>query len=955
MTDNIQLSGGLFTHHFLDAVQAERFNHPALAPDVFVLPHEEGLSEEDLRGQIATAWELLTERWDGLEEEIRFMDTSTLRRRWLLPLFSLLGFDLDYQRADLEVSGLHFDISHRGRAERDITRYLCPVHLVQPGENGQGLESRPKKRRRGPKGLSPHDKLQQYLNMTQDALWGLLSDGLRLRILRDYHHTSTRGCVEFDLEGMLQSRDFAAFRALYRLAHASRFLPPDQPDKEKAGELPIEKLYQHALSTGVKVGDDLRENVHKAIETLANGFLRATPRLLSKLKTEQGTITYPQFGALALEAAFFHDVLTTIYRMLFLLFAEQRGMLPGRGSLYMDEFSMTALRLRAEQSLGEDANFDLWERLKATFQMVEEGDEALRIFGYNGALFSPRRTQLLLDEEGAVNCRNDALLRAVRYLTTVEREKVLQRISYADLSVEEIGSIYESLLDFTPRVTQSALVVEERQIPAETFFLDPRGSERKTTGSYYTHPSLVNELIKSALLPVMEEKIRAVAPDFDPEMPGALTPSKRKAAAGAILSLTVCDPAAGSGAFLIAATNTLALHLARLRDGSRYPSERTARHARRDVLANCIYGVDLNPMAVELCKVSLWINAAVEDKPLNFLDHHIQCGNSLIGATPALLEDGVPYEAFALGRPGDDREYAKVIRKRNRTERKRFEKTNDSQASLFQVTAYMTDQDDMKLWAELNNLASSHPHAARERYASYQAKESVTKRKLMADCWTSAFFWPLNKDAPEPLTYNTFRDAQQRGVSALSQAQQKMVAALAEKHRFFHWDLAFREVFQRETSDGFDVILGNPPWERIKLKRKNSSPTKTWRLPKPAQRPSGAKRSKNCPKKNPNCGRISKCLATVSALSEFLRESGRFPLSAVGDINTYQVFAGLARQIVAGKGRAGIIVPTGIATDYYNQDYFSAIVENRELVSLYDFENRKKYFPGVQVVINSAC
>ena len=859
--DNIQISGGLFTHHFIDAVQAVRFSHPAVAADTFLLPHEEGLSEEQLRDQIGTAWELLTERWDGLEEEIRSMDTTTLRRRWLLPLFSLLGFELDYQRADLEISGLSFDISHRGRAEKDISAYIAPVHLVQP-QDGEGLEARPQERRRGPKGLSPHDKLQQYLNMEQDALWGLLCDGLRLRILRDYHHTSTRGYVQFDLEGILQSRDFAAFRALYRMAHASRFIAltpgPSPTGRGESTDFPIEKLYQDALSTGVKVGDELRENVRQAIETLANGFLRATPTLLYKLTSEQEEIVYPQFGALSLEEAFFHDVLTTIYRMLFLLFAEQRGMLPGRGSLYQDEFSMTALRLRAEKALGEDPNFDLWERLKATFTMVAGGEAELGIFGYNGALFSPRRTQLLIRGDGPVNCRNDALLQAVRYLTTVEREKVLQRVSYADLSVEEIGSIYESLLDFTPRVTHRSVEVEERLVPAETFFLDPRGSERKTTGSYYTHPSLVNELIRSALLPVMEDRIRTATPNFDPEAPESLTPSGQAAAAEAILSLTVCDPAAGSGAFLIAATNTLALHLARLRDGSRYPSEQTVRNARRDVLANCIYGVDLNPMAVELCKVSLWINAAVEDKPLNFLDHHIKCGNSLIGATPKLLEDGIPYEAFALGRPGDDREYAKEIRKRNRGERKRLEKTPGHQPSLFRLTALMESREDLARWAELNRLASDQPHAARERYQSYQADEKVARHRLIADTWTAAFFWPLTPEAPQPPTYNLFRQVQESGRAPLSQARPRPSPPWPNAHRFFHWHIEFPDVFQGQTSEvfakhsekgegaetsevsnGFDVILGNPPWERIKLQEKEFFADKDQHIAEASTAPNG--------------------------------------------------------------------------------------------------------------------
>ena len=260
------------------------------------------------------------------------------------------------------------------------------------------------------KRLSPHDLLQRYLNLSSDFRWGLLCDGLRLRLLRDYHHTYTRGYVEFDLQGIFTTRDVSAFRALYRLCHASRFVPmqaapapaaaPDkrrkvQAEVEEEGEdgaeieetapaalTPLDSFYQHALSTGVKVGEDLRKNVRSAIETLANGFLQATPGLLEQVRSAEQT------------RALYDEILHMIYRVLFLLFAEQRGMLPGRGSLYMDEFSLTALRTRAERPVGEDPHVDLWERLKTTFGMVEHGVPELGVYGYDGALLAAARTPL---------------------------------------------------------------------------------------------------------------------------------------------------------------------------------------------------------------------------------------------------------------------------------------------------------------------------------------------------------------------------------------------------------------------------------------------------------------------------------------------------------------------------------------------------------------------------------
>ena len=226
---HISLSGGLFTHHFIEAVQQAGFSHPAAEPEAFALPDQGAPSPKELENSVASAWELLVERWDSVEDEIHEMDISALRRRWLLPLFGLLDFDLDYQRADLEIDEVRFPVSHLGRASGDITQYLAPVHTLLPGET-EGelsvLDARPARRRRGPKGLAPHDMLQRFLNFDPDYQWGLLSDGLRLRILRDYYHSTTRGYVEFHLGDIFASRDFATFRALYRMAHASRFLAP---------------------------------------------------------------------------------------------------------------------------------------------------------------------------------------------------------------------------------------------------------------------------------------------------------------------------------------------------------------------------------------------------------------------------------------------------------------------------------------------------------------------------------------------------------------------------------------------------------------------------------------------------------------------------------------------------------------------------------------------------------
>jgi len=404
-----------------------------------------------------------------------------------------------------------------------------------------------------------------------------------------------------------------------------------------------------------------------------------------------------------------------------------------------------------------------------------------------------------------------------------------------------------------------------------------------------------------------------------------------------LLEIKVVDPAAGSGAFLIAANNKLALELARIRTGEVFPAEDEIRVARRDVLAHCIYAVDLNPMAVELCKVSLWINAALEDAPLNFLDHHIKCGNSLVGATPALIAEGIPDGAY---KPvtGDDKAFARAIKAQNRAERK-------GQLSLVRVTPLKT-REDLQRWREIDRLAETDPNRAEAEYLAYWGSKDYWDRRLPYDLWTAAFFAPLKEGSAAPTT----QDVKQASVSPAGVPLQTKEYAqkLAKRYRFFHWHLEFPQVFDEKGKGGFDVVLSNPPWERVKLQEKEFFDGKDDQI---ASAPNAAARKRliaKLPETNPSLwGEYQAALRDSEAASKFLRDSGAYPLTGRGDVNTYQVFAGKNRALIGETGRAGFIVPTGIATDDTNKYYFADLVETGQLASLYDFENRKGLFPGV--------
>ena len=909
----VRVSGGIVTEHFVSLMQDEKHGFEYARPMTFVRPwREEDLPPQDeaqFLAQVRDVWERLLRRFDEKFRDIWAgrMSAEEVRRLWQRPVLDALGFEPTSTTKQIVISDrLKYRFSHRGWFAREGIPKPPVIHILPPGTDPDARPSRGEP--------SPHDALQDCLNR-HDATWAVLMNETVIRILRDYHHTTVPGYVEFDLEGIFLNRSFPEFLALYRFCHASRFARDPATGRE-----PLEEYYEVSRQAGEKIGESLRGNVVRAIEELGNGFLDGA--LIERLRGDDGACR-----------AYYQEILMVVYRIIFMLFAEQRGMLGGggdHGDLFLEEYSITSLRERVDAFEGrDDRNTDLWEGLRVTFKMLEEGVPELGVNAFDGMLFSNDGARFLKDAK----CRNTALMNAIRSLTwTVsetggrrQRGHGRQRISYADLSVEEIGAIYESLLDYTPRITTGFEEVNGREYRPGQFMLDPRGSERKTTGSYYTNPDLIAELIKSALDPVIADRLSRAGPD----------PAAREKA---LLSIRVCDPACGSGAFLIAASNRLGRELAKIRAGTELPSAQEVQAARRDVLAHCIYGVDLNPMAVELARVSLWINALVGDKPLSFLDHHIKCGNSLVGATPELIAGGIPDEAYTAVE-GDSKEVAKRIKAANKEQRqtRTFEEFSP-RSTVLEACA--------RRFAALADASEDDPDSVEAKKAEYQqliTSSEYAKERLSADCWCAAFFWPLDAEhARTAPTTATVRMVQASGGGMLVEDTLAEVRRIANEHRFFHWHLEFPEVF---ADGGFDCVLGNPPWEVMTL---NEMEFFAFRAPAIAEAP-GAKRKRlieNLKKSDPPLyNEYISALRDEQRSTLFIRGSGRFPLTAVGKTNTYSIFSELARKIISSRGRAGIIVPTGIATDATTAPFFGDLVESGSLVSLYDIENRKKFFP----------
>ena len=896
----ISLEGGLFNPDLLERISQPNSNVPGQTARDFELRPNRTLLDE-----IQSGFSDATLRWDAFNrrrDRSRQNLTTLTRQDWAIPFFEILGFPpLELQRAGIDLGGTTFPISHFAYSDE----HAPPVHVVSPD---QSLDQRSRTTRR-----SPHALVQEYLNRSE-TLWGVVTNGAKLRLLRDSARLSKPTYLEFDLQAMLEGNAYGEFTALYRLVHSTRF---PQPGAEPHDCL-LESYYNQGVEEGGRVREKLREGVKNALEILGAALLRHPDNAELRESFRNGRLT---------ENAYYRQLLSFVYRLLFLMVSEERKILFNTGddtkrhNIYHRYYSITSLRERAERRYAGDTHTDLWHGLAQTFRLFRgpAAADALNLFPMNGELFKESTCR---DLENAV-CPNEDFLRALGYLSTFRDGDVVRRVNYAHLDVEEFGSVYESLLDYRP------LVLGENEATGRrpNFQLAP-GTERKQTGSYYTPPELVRELVDSALVPVINERLH--------------DSRTAEAKEQALLSLRVCDPAAGSGHFLLAAARRIARELARARSSEEEPPPNEYRTALRDVVRNCIYAVDKNPLAVDLCKVALWIESHAAGFPLGFLDHHIKCGDSLVGVKDLdVLYTGIPDGAYKAV-TGDDRNAATDYRKRNRQERK-------GQATLF------TDQPNVDaiaaVWTAFTELEEHSP-------AEVQAKENLYEKlrgpdthwwqqKVACDLWTYAFFAPLQPHRPgSPALVPTTDNIRQALANRSTQPQLEAAAiAASQANTFFHWPLEFPDVFH---AGGFDVVLGNPPWERIKLQEKEFFETRDQEI---ADAPNKAARDRliqALAQKNPELAQeFSDALHQADSVSRFVRGSNRFMLTGRGDVNTYSIFAETVRTLCNSYGRAGMIVPSGIATDDTTKLYFADLVNRKSLVSLYDFENRERVFPGI--------
>ena len=910
----IRAEGALLPVDLLQRIMENDHDLGGLTPESY------HLSGEKLNEAINRSWNRLLGAWAAFSiaaEKLPEGDpgTSVTREKWLLPLFD----ELDYGRLQttraIEIEEKSYAISH---AWDNI-----PIHLV-------GCGARLDTRTSGVVGAakaSPHSLMQELLNRSPERLWGFVSNGLRLRVLRDNASLTRQAYLEFDLEAMMNGEVYADFVVLWLVCHQSRVETAQRLQTLESCWL--EKWSKVAQERGTRALDGLRVGVEKAIEALGKGFIGHPAN-----GSLRGALSSGAVSTLEL----YRQLLRLVYRLIFLFAAEDRQLLYDPASdaesreRYVRFYSTARLRRMAERVRGS-RHADLYVALKLVMDKLGNGGvPELGLPALGGFLFSRKAMSALADCE----LSNEHLLEAVRSLAFTQdgRTRAARRaVDYKNLGVRELGSVYESLLELQPTVNANAGMFALAVVS---------GSERKTTGSFFTPEDLIKVLLDSALDPVIAQAIARAGSSLEDQIQ-------------AILNLKICDPACGSGHFLVAAAHRLARALAQLQTGEGEPAPEAMRSALRAVISNCIYGVDINPMSVELCKVSLWMEALEPGKPLSFLDAHIQCGDSLVGVAPGLDISEIPDEAFNPAF-GDDKVTASALKKRNKRERGGDNPQGYGQLGFRISETKAVYGEDLVDWLvkrakqvdAMPEEDSTQVQAKANAFDDYHSAREYLNERLEFDLWTAAFFWSIPHADAESLLAPTQQELiQLRNSGELDARLVEKVRVLSERLNFFHWELAFPNIFSGENS-GFDCVLGNPPWDKIQPEEQKFFASTR---PDIAKEPSPDIRKRQI--ENLFADDVQNHIAwltyksDIENVSNFIKFGGSLPLTGRGNLNTYRLFSELASRIVNGQGKCGLIVQTGLATDQSGKEFLIDQLEKGKLEKFYDFENRDKYFSEV--------
>lgn len=907
----LTLEGGLFLP---DQLQKATQGLASAQQDAdYRLP--KGLKAKD---EYSRAFQIACAQWQDFAQQLerRDIDATQLTTRFVQELLrDAFGYNLSPQTQPQEVDGRHYPVSFLAG---NLPILVAPHTLgLDDADTSMAIEGSGRRRK------TPFQAMQELLNASEPLQWGIVSNGRQLRLLSDAASLTRPSFLEIDLADLLGSKRYAEFANVWRLLHASRA----STDAQRTSCV-WERWRHEGQQEGTRVRDGLRNGVEKALLTLGEGFLQHPSNDNLRAALDSGQLS---------RDAYFQQLLRLVYRLIFVFTVEERGVLHPQWNdpetkaarrAYAEGYALARLRNFSLKRRPRNRHDDQWQAIRIVFRGLDQGEPRLALPALGG-LFAASQCKDL----DAASLDNAHLLEALKELrwARLPGSGSLIPVDYRNMGPEELGSVYESLLELVPTVDVHARSFD---FVGRTDAASTAGNARKLTGSYYTPDSLVQELIRSALEPVIEQRLAANPVDPDK----------------AILAIRVIDPACGSGHFLLAAARRLAERLALLRSylyglpGSILPGD--YRHALREVVAHCIYGVDRNPMAVELARMALWLEGFEEGRPLDFLDHHLQVGDALLGLTDLdALTRGISKDAF---KPlsGDDREVCKALTKTNAVALKQLTKDLQSQ----QMLLGMDNASGLQAMRAIEDMPTNTPEQVsikETRWLAFMQTAAQSPLAQAADVVVGAFLLSKTTDrgatVPTSATLHTLLTTPNDITGPAADAVAAARAACAEA-RVLHWPLAFPQVFAR---GGFDCVLGNPPWEVNQMGEEEFFASRDPNIAALAG-DSRKKAIESLSKTSPRLWEeFSETSRRIAATNIFFRESGRFPLTAVGKLNTYPLFAETILQIHAQDGRAGFIVPTGIATDDSTKAYFGHITQSKQLVSLYDIENRDRLFPAV--------
>ena len=785
---DLWITAGIFSSHYL----LERL--PQAGPKIW--PSDE---------EVLSAYKAIQELYKKNILGLRKGNEANTERRFIDKVFNELGFGYlnqdkipEAERRQVPDYFLYYTPEEADKAFElsPHKKYKLAISIAEAKRWDHNLDQPSSGKGKAPRGTYPHQQIRDYLSESEHSKWGILTNGKEWRLY--FKEGRSSKFFEMDIEACLE--DLQKFKYFYILFRPDAFI------KDSLGRCLLDNIYDESLRFQEDIERNLREKVFRCVEWLGHGFLSREENRLSKKDLD----------------SIYHHSLILLYRILFVLNAEARDLLSTNPQTkYYKHYGIQRIKDKVTNEKGEFISNKtvLYDALLALFHLINGSDEKLNkdmsIPRYNGGLFDPERYKFL--EE---NKAGDDILSEVIYELSYRTDKTgeTHSIDYKGLGERHLGTVYEGLLEYKFSLANGKVVLQNDK------------GERKATGAYYTPDYIVKYIVENTLTPILKEIDEKVKKEYKGE--------KDDSFAKEVLKLNICDPAMGSGHFLVEAVQYLAdeiaYHPTTELKTPKGETEDEINYWKRKVVESCIYGVDIKELAVELAKLSLWLKTVDKSQPLNFLDHHLRCGNSLIGARindlnylplskgkqKKSVEQSTQLAFFDISQFKTD--ITEVIKGFHAIEEIPSEKLSDIKTKEMTFKKLTEELDRYREIANLNVsfYFGNNLEQKEKDFEKIVSKLMVQKGLFGADKEIS----PKQNDKNINITDNIYRAV----VRALQSKELKTLMpklkpllenseTIAGEKKIFHWELEFPEVFFNEAGSpkenpGFDCMIGNPPY-----------------------------------------------------------------------------------------------------------------------------------------------